>query len=38
MVAWWWVLIAFVAGEFAGIVVFRFLTMNERYKENKYIR
>lgn len=37
MIPWWWVLIAFIGGEIAGIVIFRFLTMNDEPK-SKYIR
>ena len=39
MIAWWWVLIAFVVGELAGVVCIHFCTMNEpRKQESKYIR
>lgn len=37
MIPWWIALAAFIAGEIAGIVAFRFLTMNER-EEHKYIK
>lgn len=36
MIPWWTALIALVVGEIIGVVVLRFLTMNE--KPSKYIK
>jgi len=36
VVAWWWVLIAFAAGETAGLIIAAFLAANE--PKSKYIR
>lgn len=32
MIPWWVALLAFIAGEIAGVIAFRFLTMNEKHK------
>lgn len=36
MIPWWVALLAFIAGEIAGVVILRFCTMNE--PESKYIK
>lgn len=37
MIPWYWALIALVVGEIIGVVVLRFLTMNEK-PYSKYIK
>lgn len=38
MIPWWTSLIALVVGEIIGVVVLRFLTMNDQKHDSKYIK